>query len=125
MIQSNELRQGNKIMFLNEVVTFENISQFRDDGVFWINVDEKYFSGKSIHFKPIPLTEEWLIRFGFFKHNNAYVLEKPTENIMDFKFSIWDDFTYNSSEFPIEIKHVHTLQNLYWVLCGKELILKQ
>mgnify|MGYP003463071804 FL=1 len=123
-MKKEELMYGNKLLFLNEVVTFSNISQIREDGIFWIKTIESKIDSKSFHFKPIPITEEWLLKFGFFKHNNAYVLEKPNENIMNFKFSIWSDFTYNSSEFPVELKYVHQLQNLYFALTGTHLKLK-
>lgn len=123
-MKKEELMYGNKLLFLNEVVTFSHISQIREDGVFWIKTIEPKIDSKIFHFKPIPITEEWLLKFGFFKHNNAYVLEKPNENIMNFKFSIWSDFTYNSSESPVELKYVHQLQNLYFCLCGTHLKLK-
>jgi len=123
-MKKEELMYGNKLLFLNEVVTFSHISQIREDGVFWIKTIESKIDSKSFHFKPIPITEEWLLKFGFFKYNNAYVLEKPNENIMNFKFSIWSDFTYNSSEFPVELKYVHQLQNLYFALTGTHLKLK-
>ena len=123
-MKKEELMYGNKLLFLNEVVTFSHISQIREDGIFWFNTIESKIDSKSFHFKPIPITEEWLLKFGFFKHNNAYVLEKPNENIMNFKFSIWSDFTYNSSEFPVELKYVHQLQNLYFALTGTHLKLK-
>jgi len=123
-MKKEELMYGNKLLFLNEVVTFSHISQIREDGVFWIKTIESKIDSKSFHFKPIPITEEWLLKFGFFKYNNAYVLEKPNENIMNFKFSIWSDFTYNSSEFPVELKYAHQLQNLYFALTGTHLKLK-
>ena len=123
-MKKEELMYGNKLLFLNEVVTFSHISQIREDGIFWIKTIESKIDSKSFHFKPIPITEEWLLKFGFFKYNNAYVLEKPNENIMNFKFSIWSDFTYNSSEFPVELKYVHQLQNLYFALTGTHLKLK-
>ena len=123
-MKKEELMYGNKLLFLNEVVTFSHISQIREDGVFWIKTIESKIDSKSFHFKPIPITEEWLLKLGFFKYNNAYVLEKPNENIMNFKFSIWSDFTYNSSEFPVELKYVHQLQNLYFALTGTHLKLK-
>jgi hypothetical protein len=129
MIQSNELRIGNNIFYngnKNEIGVVTEIKQSFDPIIQYVGINGRqdlYYQTK--HIKPIPLTEGWLVRFGFFKHNNAYVLEKPKENSINFQFSIWNDFTYNSSEFPIELKHVHELQNLYWVLCGKELTLKQ
>ena len=87
-----------------EVETAEDFTWFFKDG-YW----------------GIPLTEEILLDCGFFKYNNAYVLEVPKESVYEFNFSIWDDFTYNSAEFPVELKHLHQLQNLYFALTNKEL----
>jgi len=71
--------------------------------------------------KPIRLTEEWCVRLGFQRYNNA--LCKQTEMG---EFSIWhpekdDDFTLNTETFVIQIKTVHQLQNLYFALTGEEL----
>ena len=73
------------------------------------------------HYKPIPLTEEWLLKFGF-------------ENYDSLKFSINDllvvdlhDFTFGVNRFDVcwldnkNTIHVHQLQNLYFALTGKEL----
>lgn len=76
---------------------------------------------QEISVNPITLNEEWLLKFGFFRHNNAYVLEKPKDNTFDFDFSIWHDMTYNSSEFSVKLKSVHQLQNLYFALVCEEL----
>lgn len=69
--------------------------------------------------KPIPLNEEWLIKFGF----------KP-------EYTHWlnGDFTIDKSaiggyflcdiDIHVAIKYVHTLQNLYFALTGGELTLK-
>ena len=110
-MKKEELMIGNLIKINGIVVTIDERTIFD-------------FDHDKIVKEPIPITEEWLLRFGFFKYNNAYVLEKPSENIMNFKFSIWNDFTYNSSEFPVELKSVHQLQNLYFCLCGTHLTLK-
>lgn len=76
-------------------------------------------------YEPIPLTEEWLLKFGFHKHNNAWVQDDFNENNNRFYFSIWsdtdEDFRYNSSEFDVELNYVHQLQNLYFALTNKEL----
>ena len=53
-MKKEELMYGNKLLFLNEVVTFSNISQIREDGIFWIKTIEPKIDSKSFHFKPIP-----------------------------------------------------------------------
>lgn len=77
----------------------------------------------------IPLTEEWLVKFGFKKHTyeNYYghkiELEfkgKYLDVQMNFMCSLEDE---KNLIYFNRIKHVHQLQNLYFTLTGKELIL--
>lgn len=79
-------------------------------------------------FLPIPLTEEWLLKFGFEKHNNLF-------------FSNHDYFSYielgaygcdglygyclnDEKSIYHKLKYVHQLQNLYFALTNEELTLK-
>ena len=71
-------------------------------------------------FEPIPLTEDWLVRFGFevyeFDHKeNQYRFKERLIVIRDGCF-----IDYGSS---VSIKYVHTLQNLIFALTGTELTL--
>lgn len=76
-------------------------------------------SWKSI--KPIPLTEELLLKCGFeiskyfkktFFSNCIYVYKQDSF------------FWYDTLNDSIEIKFLHQLQNLYFILTGKELEIK-
>lgn len=72
-------------------------------------------------FEPIPLTEEWLLKFGFEKtyigHDEKYPFFEKGLIIIDAC-----DFTIETaSGLVIEIKYVHSLQNLYFALTGEEL----
>jgi hypothetical protein len=69
----------------------------------------------------IPLTEEILIKMGFFKKNRAWMLVDQGTNPTKFKFSIWEDLTYNTGELQPPLDFVHQLQNLYQSLTGEEL----
>ena len=75
--------------------------------------------------EPIPLTEEWLTRFGFKEvGNNCWLVGNGF--YIDFRKShIEEGFVYwidvNSNDNFIQIKHVHQLQNLYFALTGEEL----
>lgn len=89
----------------------------------------------SVIYKPIPLTEEWLLKFGFDNikgcnftsnkqyHNNrinegAYFIQKVGD-----AFSNW--YLYHKDKrITSNIKYVHQLQNLYFCLCGEELEIK-
>jgi hypothetical protein len=88
------------------------------------------FANGYIKFEPIPLTEEWLIKMGFEKSVDTTNLFVKIENINEVQYEI----TFNekvgcslyAEEFWLkdEIKYVHTLQNLYYALCGEELTIK-
>ena len=75
-------------------------------------------------FKPIPLTEEWLLKFGFEfdEEDDGYQKGK-------YKVSVSDEgclFFINIGYYPEEIaefNYVHQLQNLYFALTNEELIL--
>jgi len=72
-------------------------------------------------FEPIPLTEEWLLKFGFIKHGkygyfylDNFIIDKNKLG----KFFMCD------IDIHVEIETVHHLQNLYFALTGEELTLK-
>lgn len=68
-------------------------------------------------FKGVPLSEDWLVKFGFEKAtngNNSYHLW--AYYIKDSTF-----FLEGSDEPLVNIEYVHHLQNLYFVLTGEEL----
>jgi len=68
---------------------------------------------------PVPITEEWLKRFGFEKDNNFtwLTVEMNIQQRVD-GFYIW-------LGSDLKIEHVHQLQNLYFALTGEELTPKQ
>lgn len=92
--------------------------------------------GNSIqnNFQPIPITEEWLIKFGF-TFTNGYD-EKGLSYKSFYKFTKVDGFTKGVSGMlniksiinPVSIsthshiQYVHQLQNLYFSLTNEELI---
>lgn len=80
------------------------------------------------YLKPIPLTEEWLLRFGFEKSNELvdyfskgkyHLFEK--ESIM---FYFYPEFGGIDNKNYKHIKSVHQLQNLYFALNNEELTIK-
>ena len=73
----------------------------------------------------IPLTEEWLVKFGFkIKDGRAMIgeLEAP---FYDYKLDLFTNSDVNNiycyKDFRKQIKYVHQLQNLYFALTGEEL----
>jgi hypothetical protein len=71
--------------------------------------------------KPIPLTEEWLLKFGFKKDFNGYYF-----GLLSFSITRNNEFMICVNDRPTETicYSVHQLQNLYFALTGKELTLK-
>tara|TARA_R110000850_G_scaffold262851_1_gene391547 strand:+ start:27 stop:410 length:384 start_codon:yes stop_codon:yes gene_type:complete len=127
MIQSNELRIGNWINlydnFNSQVTGLTNTKK-----VWCVKnpIDEKcaWFTN---NLNAIPLTEEWLIDFGFKRgeDKNRFNLDgkeiyiftdvndKPTKVV----------FNPSSSTLYVNLKYVHKLQNLFFELNGIELTL--
>lgn len=83
-------------------------------------------------FKPIPLTEEWLLKFGFtithyaYLRFHIYLLETEIYLRPSLKYWYWG-FVNDDNDCEIndcyELKYVHQLQNLYFALTQKELTL--
>ena len=125
MIKANELRIWNKLNFLGDVVTFKNITEIREDGIFWIKTFEPKIESKNFHFKPIPLTEEWLLKFGFKKRKNRHLFHWENKIVISEYKDEFENFFYPKTGYDIrfsnEIKYVHQLQNLYFALTGAEL----
>ena len=83
-----------------------------------------YYEG---NFRPIPLTEEWLEKFGF-EEDETYISEQnPFLDYLKDELRIsmpYFIFEYGDNGHP-HIKHVHQLQNLYFCLYGEELTIKE
>ena len=119
-MKSNELRLGN--LFIDEKTkTIINV----------IGLTEQYitFSG---HFKnhwqakPIEITEEWLLKFGFISYGklnptyrlNPFIVEL---SILGKHYNFRKIMNKEESVLLKEIKYVHQLQNIYFSLTEKEL----
>jgi hypothetical protein len=83
------------------------------------------FANGYVVFEPIPLTEEWLLKFGFKKPAHTWCGDV-------FHLTEWDKYPINwcvamnkNNAVIIEkLKYVHQLQNLYFALTGEELKIK-
>jgi hypothetical protein len=84
----------------------------------------------------IPLTEEWLVKFGFRPEKNYYYPNPQDvwlvrDNLIITKVLFGDtkyEFHYQSYEPAVylatKLEYVHQLQNLYFALTGEELTIK-
>jgi hypothetical protein len=110
-MKSSELRVGNLIKGKSpEKKVYEEP----------VKIDEYYltmFFNKMMDVEPIPLTEEWLLKFGFETNDVRYW------QISAFRLHInrYGEWIFKVETFEQEIKYVHQLQNLYFDLVGEEL----
>ena len=108
-MKANELRIGNYVQFSGGAI---------------YKVDMLYIGFGGLEFwKPIPLTEEWLLKFGFEKKGCNW--ELPNFRFHVNKSVNYDGFLFcdGYSVITEKIQHVHQLQNLYFALTQKELTL--
>ena len=116
MINANELRIGN---YLEPLFCEEPFCKVR-------GIDEEYIYSDCIstdytgfdEFKPIILTEEWLLKMGFSTTTYSEVDMYTIKNKSGKYYFCCD---YIGREFKYEIQFVHQLQNLYFALTQKEL----
>jgi hypothetical protein len=135
-MKKEDLRIGNIINF-----SFGGISDISPFGfanvAFMTKYDDDELFGKC--FKPVPLTEEWLINFGFKKigwtkscikdrgingdKNKTY--HKLIKRSSDALIVNGNEYSYVKNKYKNfvngKVEYVHQLQNLHFALTGKEL----
>lgn len=125
-MEANELRIGNFVLFSNDGTIF-TVGSIEEKG-FTVQNEEETTWIESEEFEPIPLTEEWLLKFGFKLNMNWFNWNAAIgENeIGDFKLALryTDDFGWFYQSRCTPLKYVHQLQNLYFAITGEELIYK-
>jgi hypothetical protein len=117
-MEANELRIGNYVN--SKAKTLIIVSGWE-----LYNMTVRENRNGNIFIEPIPLTEEWLLKFGLKKDTqiNGYDME------IYFHKNKWGlniaECPNESAGFWVELKHVHQLQNLYFALTGEELLTKK
>lgn len=112
-MKANELRIGNYLKWKDE----SQIAQIRYILKEAIGLEDDIPSDLATDldfFEPIPLTEEWLLKFGF-RESNKYLVK--------YRLGLkkrGDNYFYDN----ISIQYVHSLQNLYFALTDEELTIK-
>ena len=139
MIKSTELRIGNYISCesnpIAKVVSIDD--SIRVNKQCENEIDYQINQGWLKEIKPIPITEEWLARFGAKKDeksgfSNTYRIEINEHigifiNIFEKGYRGWIGYyelkPYDIPGIPIyyDVLYVHQLQNLYFALTNKEL----
>lgn len=115
-MEARELRLENYVYLDSRVSIVKGIDH---RGGIKLKNDFSTFQTSIHNISPIPLTEQWLLDFGFIKtHRGKFQKDELTYDIY-----VGDGlYMYGVA---IEIKHVHQLQNLFHALVGEELTLNQ
>jgi len=135
-LKASELRIGNYVSKGDEIIKVDSIDEVGINLYAWHTGGEW---GSSGHIEPdfnhldilgIPITEEWLLRFGFQdpsdSHGEYLSLTYRGQTLFStdvstaFKYVI---YTQHKAIGELEIHYVHELQNLYFALKGIELTL--
>lgn len=137
----SELRIGNLLGFYKPEISEMQVGRvneiYVDDEKTYRIILNEYSHNiglTTVGVKPIQLTEERLVKFGFVKVGEYYdkafnggVLRIDEAQIMIFEgseYALNIAMDYDCIILPIEVKHIHQLQNLYFALTGEELIPK-
>lgn len=114
MIQQKEVKLGNFLQCGDEILI---VSAIYRSGFHCVNESGVDRDNHRFLLKPIPLTEQWLLKFGL-SNRKIWVFEIFGDNHRGFHISS------EGGEW-LFIKYVHQLQNLYFALTGEELKVKE
>ena len=126
-MKPTELRIGNKIYEESRDNPYEVVDVYY---LTEISINDCYITALNHPFEYIPLTEQWLLDFGFKcvwsgqGDGATYEFENITLHSHDFvkNYSLVE---FNGYSINKKLKHVHQLQNIYFALTGEELTLNK
>jgi hypothetical protein len=144
-MKANELRIGNLLIANNLlyrkggenkiacVVGIDSEKEYKElkSSITIYHIDDEFKDtyGQWIkHLEPIPLTEEWLLKFGFENRPDGICdhwhlgINPITHDWMIELKNLGAGFFYRNGYF--NIKYVHQIQNLYFALTNEELTMK-
>jgi len=130
-MKANELRIGNLVTDRGgKTLRVNYFDRYKVNQVMYIGDNEVHPLTEEFCFcKPIPLTEEWLLKFGFEKDLNTksnYFKRINEDYLTIYKEGLWSiGIPYENGGTDMKINHVHQLQNLYFALTGEELEIKE
>lgn len=133
-MKPQELRIGNYVKYNGSIVSVYAISNP-------IPNKDKHFNNKSRvtlwcnglidatidEIEPIPITEEWLTKSGFVKRiysDKIFAYGEGMLSTVYFIESTMIDIRTEDNNATILCKHLHHLQNAYYLVTGKELEIK-
>ena len=127
MIDLTELRVGNLLTTIKGTKHYK--STFKVENIIYNNdnLDQSLtlLNGYEVNeVIPIPLTEEWLIKFGFEANKSNYLKYSLIKNGFAIEFEVPENGDIEGGfleRIGVEMYYVHQLQNLYHALTGEEL----
>lgn len=125
-MKTNELRIGNWVLARLVPYQIDEI-EIKSNGYGRVGLYHNYRLDRG-EIQPIPLSEKWLLKFGFkridmmFENEPMLYWRKGHLIINDERRIIL--FTVKEAMLTLHCEYVHQLQNLYFALTGEELIIK-
>jgi hypothetical protein len=118
-MKAEELRIGNYIKLPTRNLDLVIVEEILKDN--FIICDATTNEWPITDYKPIPLTEEWLVKFGFEENTTSWTNWNKPNHTKEVRLTK----AYGDVRFHYRvIKHVHQLQNLYFALTNEELTIK-
>lgn len=130
-MKAEELRIGNYVKFGGVEFVTGQIAGVYDTAYIDFEGCESLNKGMEIsslesdfdeYLQPIPLSEDWLLKFGFVKNDYPY------DDYVSPPFGLGMNIIKISKDmefFIFKLSYVHQLQNLYFALTGEELTIKE
>ena len=125
-MEGTELRPGNYVLDVpsNQHKIVYGISHLEGFDVAFVHYKNEFDKPATFLIQPIELTQEWLIKFGFKKRKNQHRYHWENKIvIMEFSDGGFMTYTGYDIRYSPMLEYVHELQNLYYALTGKELVL--
>jgi hypothetical protein len=122
MIQENELRIGNLVSPVENPSKrhqFRKVSGIYNGRIYFL----MWNSAKPEKCYPIPLTTEILLAAGFELVNKTYIKDDLNFHFNGRLLQLGYDDEYDFREQGEGVQYVHELQNLYYALMRKELVI--
>lgn len=129
-MKQSELRIGNYVLDHNDnIIRIEKVNAQIDMSGAWPTIAFNGVYYYVSYCKPIPLTEEWLRKFGFVIEKKweskagSDFLQHNKEVVVSLSHHYGNHIYLNSNEHNLRymIEYVHELQNIYYILIGEKL----
>jgi len=123
-MKASELRIGNLVKN-NLTGELLKVCDVLCDGINTINIQGLNYG----FIEPIPLTEEWLLKFGFENKNGKFLINiddrfKVCVAVRIDKWYLYNDDFDSECNIICKVEAVHRLQNLFFDIWNIELIIK-